>query len=80
MRNKFKMRLVVREFKEPFKYAPQYERRMVEMECGHTKRDPLETYGNETAVKVRDVLRHLTPDEPRRVRCYQCGKDAVEAA
>jgi hypothetical protein len=50
------------------------------LECGHVKRDPLEVYGNETAVRVRAVFHALDQSHTsRRVRCHQCAGGPPQA-
>ena len=88
MRKPFRIRTVVREYfwcpwacgrHESAGRLRQEVRRYVELSCGHEKRDPFEVYGNETAVQIRDLVRHLAePGQARKCRCYQCGKLTVD--
>lgn len=60
-------------------YVADARETALDLACGHTTRDPWETYGNETAVAVRAVTHALlTPDAPRRVRCYDCARTREE--
>jgi hypothetical protein len=88
MRGGYKVRTVARTFRAtPFDWGKRPEPVLRDalwtflvMDCGHIKRDPWETYGNETAVKVQAACHNiLTPDAVRRVRCYQCVSGRPQA-
>lgn len=67
------MKKVAREYLRQIPDSNVYQR-MVELECGHTKRDPFEVYGNETAVAIKEVAHKLDPTIERKCRCYKCGQ------
>lgn len=84
----FKMQTVVRSFEAtPFDWASSKEACLrnakwtfILLSCGHAKRDPWESYQNETAVRVRSTLaRVFGPQGVRRARCAQCVSGKPQA-